>query len=126
MREEIKNWIRQADADLRKAKILFEEKEFDGVAFNSHQSVEKALKALYMSKNKKGKPGHSIIYLARQLKIPRKFLSGLREITPEYLVSRYPDIAGAAPVDLYDEDIVSDYINTAEEILKWVKKQIQE
>ncbi len=124
MREEIKNWIKQAEADLRKAEILFREKEFDGVAFNSHQSVEKALKALYMFKNKRGKPGHSIIYLAGQLKIPEKFLSGIRDITPEYLISRYPDIANAAPVDLYDENIVVDYLDTAKEILKWVKKQI--
>ena len=42
MREEIKNWLKQSEEDLEKAEILFKNKKYDGVAFNCHQSVEKA------------------------------------------------------------------------------------
>ena len=125
MREEIRDWLKQAEADLRKAKILFREKEFDGVAFNSHQSVEKSLKTVYMIHNKKGKPGHSVIYLAEELNVPKNLLVGIKNLGPEYLISRYPDIAGVAPVDLYTEDKVADYLKTAEEVLEWATKQIK-
>lgn len=46
MREEYKNWINQAEADFRKAKILLDNNEFDGVAFFSQQTAEKSLKSV--------------------------------------------------------------------------------
>ncbi len=124
MREEITNWLRQAEEDLDKARILFDNKKFDGVAFNCHQSVEKALKALHILIFSKGEKGHSIIYLAQKLKVPQEMLTGIRDLNPEYLVSRYPDIAGGVPADIYDETITSRYLKTTEEVLAWVKKQI--
>jgi HEPN domain-containing protein len=125
MREEIKDWLKQAEADLRKAEILYNAGEFDGVAFNSHQSVEKSLKALFIKTKGESKPGHSLIYLAICLKVPEEMISGIRDLSPEYLVARYPDIAGGAPIDLYDGEIALKHKKTAEKILKWVKSQIQ-
>ena len=124
MREEINDWVIQSEADLRKAKVLLDAKEFDGVAFNSHQSVEKILKALYMKRNKRGKAGHSIIYIAKELQVPADIFSDIKEISPEYLISRYPDIVGVAPVDYYDKKMVLKYIKIAEGVLEWAKKQI--
>jgi len=125
MREEINDWMKQSEADLRKAKILFREKEFDGVAFNCHQSVEKSLKSVFMFKNKKGKTGHSLIYIAIELRVPGNLLNEIRELSPEYLISRYPDIAGVAPIDLYTEKRVENYIKIAEGVLEWSKAQIK-
>lgn len=110
MREEIKNWLRQAEEDLEKAEILFKNKKFDGVAFNCHQSVEKALKVVYMVKFNQGEKGHSIIYLADKVKVPKEMLFGIRDLNPEYLVSRYPDIAGGIPADIYDSEIVEKHL----------------
>ncbi len=124
MREEINDWIVQAEADLRKAKVLLGAKEFDGVAFNSHQAVEKILKALFMKRNRRGRAGHSVIYIAKELQVPEDIFSDIKKISPEYLISRYPDIAGVAPVDFYNEETVLDYIRIAEGVLKWAKKQI--
>ena len=124
MREEINDWIVQAEADLRKAKVLLGAKEFDGVAFNSHQAVEKILKALFMKRNKRGRAGHSVIYIAKELQVPEDIFLDIKKISPEYLISRYPDIAGVAPVDFYNEETVLNYIRIAEGVLKWAKKQI--
>jgi|SRR3989344_8417500 len=124
MREEIKSWMKQAEEDLEKAKILFENKKYDGVAFNSHQAVEKALKAFCMLRFKEGEKGHSLIYLAQKLNVPKEMLSGIRDLNPEYLVSRYTDIASGVPADIYDEEIAKRHLNTAKEVLAWVKKQI--
>ncbi|MBS3099138.1 HEPN domain-containing protein [Candidatus Pacearchaeota archaeon] len=125
MREEISNWLRQSEEDLDKARILFENKKFDGVAFNCHQSVEKSLKALYMLKFNQGEKGHSIIHLASKLSVPQEMLSRVRDLNPEYLVSRYPDIAGGVPADNYDEEIAMRHFKVAKEVLEWVKKQMQ-
>jgi len=126
MREEIRDWIIQGEADFRKAKILFEASEYDGVAFYSHQVIEKMLKALYMKNLKKSKAGHSIIHIAKELNVSENLFEKIKKINPEYLISRYPDIAGVAPVDYYSKDMVIDYISIAEEIIIWVKKQIGE
>lgn len=124
MREEIKNWIRQSEEDLEKAKILFDNKKFDGVAFNAHQCVEKALKGFCLFKFNQGEKGHSIIYLAQKLKVPLKMLSGIKDLNPQYLVSRYPDIAGGVPADMYDETSGKRHFDVAQEVLQWVKNQM--
>ena len=58
-----------------------------------------------MKKNRKGVAGHSIIYLADELKVPEELLSGIRKISPEYLISRYPDVANVAPEHLRSESL---------------------
>ena len=125
MREEISNWLRQSEEDLDKAIILFENKKFDGTAFNCHQYAEKSLKALHMLKFNQGEKGHSIIYLANKLKVPQEMLSGIRDLNPEYLVSRYPDIAEGVPADIYDEKIAKRHFKVAKGVLEWVKNQMQ-
>jgi len=61
MREEVENWLKQSQADLRKAEILFNSREFDGAVFFCQQSVEKALKAVAIAKLRESQKGHSII-----------------------------------------------------------------
>ncbi len=126
MRKEIENWWKQAEADLRKSGILLDSREFDGAVFYSQQAVEKALKALCLLKLREAPIGHSIIYLAQIIKVPKELLSGIRDLNPEYLVSRYPDMAAGVPAELYDEEIATKHKKTAEAVLTWVKKQIQE
>ncbi len=46
MNEEVRRWWKQAKDDLEKAKILFNNKKYDGAIFFCQQAFEKALKAL--------------------------------------------------------------------------------
>ncbi len=126
MREETKNWLKQAEADLRKANVLFETNNFDGAVFFYQQTAEKALKSLCLVKLKEIPQGHSIIYLATLVKVPREMFSGIRDLNPEYLITRYPDMAAGVPSEMYDREIAARHKKTAQEILKWVKNQIKE
>jgi len=126
MREEVKNWWKQAEADFRKIKVLLDSKNFDGAVFYSQQAVEKALKALYLLRLKEAPKGHSIIYFAQKLKLPREMLSSIRDLNPEYLITRYPDMAAGVPAELYDKEIASKHERTARRVLGWVKNQIKE
>jgi len=53
-------------------------------------------------------------------------LSGIRDLNPEYLSTRYPDMAAGVPAELYDEQIANRHLKTAEKVVRWVKKQIRE
>lgn len=125
MREEVKNWWKQAEADLRKAEVLFDSENFDGAVFFYHQAVEKALKALCVVKLNEIPRSHSIIHLAQLVKAPKEMQSGIRDLNPEYLITRYPDMASGIPSEIYDNEIASRHRKTAKGILRWVKKQIQ-
>lgn len=126
MREEVRNWFRQAEADLRGAKNSKRCGDYHMSVFASQQAAEKALKALCLFKLKELPKSHSIIYLAQRLKVPKEMVSGIRDLNPEYLTTRYPDMAAGVPAELYDESIATRHFKTAEKVVRWVKKQIQE
>ena len=87
MRKKTELWIKQALKNLELAERNFEIEGYYIVAFLCHQSLEKALKGLYILKHKK-LPGktHS---LGKELNIPKKFLSILRELTPDFVIRCY-------------------------------------
>ena len=126
MRREIEDWWRQAKADLGNAEMNLNNKAYYVSVFLSHQAVEKALKALYIKKFKREVFGHRIASFARELNVPEKFMGGIKELNPEWIITRYPNAAGGPPVDLYTENLAKRHLKTANEILRWIGKQIEE
>lgn len=126
MRKEIGNWWKQAENDLVKANVLFRSKNFDGCAFYCQQAVEKSLKALILMKTKqKSVEGHSLIYLGRLANLPSPFFSDLKRLSPQYYLSRYPDITEEVPYELYDENLAKEFLNISDKVLKWIKKHLK-
>lgn len=125
MRKEISNWIEQAKADLRSAKNCINVGDLYLGIFACHQSVEKVLKALCLIKFKEAPQTHSIIYLAQKLNVPKVLMSGIKRLNPEYLITRYPDIAGEVPDKIYDKKVALEHIKTTEEVMKWSEQQIK-
>jgi HEPN domain-containing protein len=125
MRREITDWISQAEADYKKAEVLQKNEYFDGVAFYSHQASEKAMKGLYLLVNNESARSHSLVFLANELGIPRELMTGIRELNPEYMISRYPDIANGIPAENYDEEIGNHYLTTARRVISWVKNRME-
>jgi HEPN domain-containing protein len=126
MRKEIENWWKQGKNDLEKAKVLFKSKNFDGTSFFCQQAVEKTLKALILLKTKeKNIEGHSLVYLGKMARLPKTFFSGLKKLSPQYFISRYPDVTEEVPYELYDEKLAKEFLDIAEEVIKWIEKQLQ-
>jgi len=94
--------------------------------FASQQAAEKALKSLSLFKLKEYAKGHSIIYLAQRLGVPESMMSGIRDLNPEYLSTRYPDMAAGIPAEPYDDKIAGRHFKTAQEVLGWVAEQMKE
>lgn len=125
MRKEIEDWWKQANADLKSAGNCINSGDYYLAVFASQQAVEKALKALCLLKFKEIPKGHSIIYLAQKLGVPQEMMSGIRELNPEYLTTRYPDMAEGVPAELYDKEIATKHFTTAKKVIEWAKKLIQ-
>ena len=120
MREEIKNWWKQAKDDLGKAKILFNNRKYDGAAFFCQQAVEKSLKALSLKKFNKIRRIHDLVELGKDVKLPDDLLDKAKELTQAYIYSRYPDIGRVRNI----KGVANNFMKYAGEILKWVKKNL--
>lgn len=101
MKEEILHWWKQAERDFHKADVLYQSGDYDGVAFYSQQAVEKALKAVILYTTKEKTEGHSLVYLGKTSQVPADFFVGLRKLSPQYFLSRYPDASEEIPYELY-------------------------
>lgn len=124
MREEAERWWKQAEHDMKTAEYNLKGEILDAAAFYCQQAVEKALKAIFIH-IKKSSPGatHSLVYLANELELPVKFYRFLKELSTEFIVSRYPDVAGDVPYKTYKKEVVQDYIKEAKEVIEWLKSQ---
>ncbi|MCD6092920.1 MAG: HEPN domain-containing protein [Candidatus Aenigmarchaeota archaeon] len=106
MRKEILNWWKRAEKDLEIAGHCIKSKDYYAAVFFCQQSVEKGLKALIMKKEKQPDIiSHSLIYLGKRIKIPETFHSFLRDLTPQRILTRYPDASDELPFELYDKEI---------------------
>ncbi len=59
------------------------------------------------------------------LKVPEEYLSIARELTPEFIITRYPDAAGGAPFELYDYKTAASILEKAERFFAWLEKKIK-
>ncbi|MHA1144224.1 MAG: HEPN domain-containing protein [Candidatus Helarchaeota archaeon] len=126
MREETRRWWYQAKADLKTARDNIGLENYYASVYFLHQAVEKSLKALFIhSKNDLPLKTHNLLELGREIELPEDFYSFLRELTPDYMTTRYPDAANGIPAELYDEEIAVRILNKGERIIKWVTSMIE-
>jgi len=122
MKPEIQNWWHQAKDDFDAAEYNFQGKKFYLAAFMCQQAVEKALKALFLYEKKGIVPqSHSLIYLATNTSIPKKFYSFLKELTPKFIGTRYPDASVDLPSRIYDKQITERLLKQSKEVLQWIE-----
>jgi len=124
-RRDVRLWWEQAKHDLETAQHNLSGERFDAAVFYCQQAVEKALKALAIhAKRLPPDPTHSLLALGRLCRVPKNFSTFLRTLSSEYLLSRYPDVAGDIPYTLYDGTEAQDYLRTSQELFRWVAKQL--
>jgi len=127
MRDEIKSWILQSREDYDTAIYNFDGGIFYASAFFCQQAVEKALKALFLYETEGDVPkSHSLIYLAKNTSTPEKFHSFLRELTPKFIDTRYPDASVDLPSKIYDAENVKNILEKSKEVLKWIESILEE
>lgn len=125
MRKEIEDWWLQSQDDFDAAEYNFSGGKYFVAAFLCQQAVEKALKALFLQETKGSVPqSHSLIYLGTNTSLPQRFHSFLRQLTPKYVDTRYPDAAVDLPSRIYDADNTRGLLENSKEIIEWVRKSL--
>ncbi|MCD6434136.1 MAG: HEPN domain-containing protein, partial [Candidatus Diapherotrites archaeon] len=80
----------------------------------------------YMAEKKAAPPDtHSLVFLGKELKINKKFFPILKNLTTDFIASRYPDITFALPYEEYTYEIANEYIKQTAEVLKWIAKKLK-
>ncbi len=126
MREEITNWIKQAEEEYDTSKLNLKSNKFFAAAFFSQQATEASLKALYIYFLREKPPDtHNLINLLRALEkkveVPVEFINKASYLNPHFIISRYPDAAGGTPFENYTKDIAETCVKISEEFLEWAK-----
>lgn len=120
MKDETKKWWARAREDLETARANKESGRLYAAAFFAQQAVEKALKALSIAKLDRFRKIHDLVALGREVGLPQQLVDYCMDISPAYTYTRYPDVPGEA--DLRPK--IDGLIGHAEEILKWIEKQL--
>ena len=117
--KEVREWMERAEKDLKRAKLLFDNKDYEGCAFHSHQAAEKALKALYILKFKRLWKIHDLKLLAEKVEAPTNIVKIGDRLNPYYIEARHLIKA------IYTKQMGSRAIKNAKIVVEWVKERLQ-
>ena len=69
--------------------------------------------------------GHNLKEYGDDAECPMEISIFLRDLTPHYIVSRYPDASGGVPAELYTEENAQLLLEKAEKVVEWAKKGLE-
>jgi len=128
MQEETKRWLKYSEENLEAAKILIENELYNPCLHNIQQSMEKALKSLFIEKVIPFKKTHNIMELKTILEKHGISIELTEDecdfIDSIYLPTKYP-IGSALPFFYPDKEICNNSISLAERIIKEVKNLLK-
>ncbi len=117
--DKIGKWLERAKLDLQTARYLLEGEYYLDAVFHAQQSVEKALKALYLKKFNELVKTHELVFLAKKVDAPNEILELCEALNPFFVQTRYPD---------YEEEITAEeaekIIKDATMVIKWTEMNL--
>ncbi len=128
MPERSRDWLRQAEADLRHAHHARDDADYDWSAFAAHQAAEKAIKAVFQRRHLDAW-GHTLSVLLESLRPALEpstdLVDAAKELDKHYIPTRYPNgFERGAPVDFYTRREAEQAIANAEALIEWCRRQI--
>ena len=125
------DWMKQAEFDFNTAETLQENKNFPWTCFTTHQTAEKALKAL-LEKNNRPSRGNNLTDLTDLLRsiqetiiVPQEIINACARLNLYYIPTRYPDAySSGAPADKFTNQQAIDAIKDAKEVLDHVRLKL--
>jgi HEPN domain-containing protein len=122
----VNHWIETSEDDFQTMLSLFDSKSYSWSLFLGHISVEKLLKAVYVSKHKKHAPFlHNLFRLAELSKInlTEEQSDWLDKITSFNLNARYDDYKKEFRM-LCTVDFAKEWIEKIKIIRSWIKQML--
>lgn len=124
MKEESKNWLRQAEENYDTALYLYKGHRYSACVFYCHQTLEKLLKACVVEfADKVPKKVHNLDLIAREakLKLPAGWEEGLAEITRHFWRVRYPDFR---KYTYTNKESAEPTVDKTKEVYRWIYKKL--
>lgn len=121
-----RDWLSQAERDLRHAERSRAAEEHEWACFAAHQAAEKAVKALHLSSGQEAW-GHVVARLLEELpmNVPKDLVERAKVLDTFYIPSRYPNShAEGAPFEHYGSLQSEEAIAHAGQILGFVRSQM--
>ncbi len=98
---QVARWMAQAQHDLESARKNFRIKVYDVAIVLCEQSLEKALKALYIAQRQEFAPrSHDVAFLASETNLRPQLDATLLQLQDLYFLLRYPEPEGPLPFAL--------------------------
>jgi len=121
--EDPREWLNRAQSNLGLARVKGNDIYLEDLCFHAQQAAEKAIKALLIKRGIEFPYVHDVAELLTLLEqkgidLPERVKQG-EKLTRFAVFTRYPGIASPVSQEEYEEAL-----NLADEIVHWVKKQI--
>jgi len=123
---ETKLWWAQARRDFRIAQPNHASHDYEVSVFYCEQAAQKALKALLLHRTSQMPPKiHNLIELGRLAGVGRPMREFLAELTPHYMITRYPDAAGAVTSDLHNGRVSLRFLRGTKTVMDWCRSRLR-
>ena len=119
-------WLRQAEDDLRAARLLQGGGQAAQACFQAQQVGEKAIKALLAAEDRDLR-SHSLTALLRELgeDPAQRWQRPARLLDKLYAPTRYPDALGdELPADVFGPEDSAAALEAASELLAWAQEEL--
>jgi len=123
--ERSRDWMDQAEGDLRHAQSDLERGFYEWSCFSSQQAAEKAVKAVFQKLGAEAW-GHSVSDLLQELSkrhdVSRELVDGALELDKVYIPARYPNAhPSGSPRTRYIEEEARRLLTHADKIVNFCK-----
>jgi HEPN domain-containing protein len=121
-----RDWLAQAERDLRHAERSRDAEEHEWACFAAHQAAEKAVKALHLARSQDAW-GHVISRLLEELPmpVPEVLVEGAKVLDAFYIPSRYPNShSEGSPFEHYGSLQSEEAVRHAGQIIGFVRSQM--
>jgi len=126
LRPEAKLWWAQARRDFRIAAHSHASRDYEVSVFFCEQAAQKALKALLLQRTSRMPPKiHNLVELGRMAGVDRETRDFLADLTPHYMMTRYPDAAGVVTSELYDGRISLRFLRGTKKVMEWCRNRLR-
>ncbi|TVL99062.1 MAG: DNA-binding protein [Candidatus Brocadia sp. WS118] len=126
-KKSVQYWLESSEDDWKVANHLFEKGDYSYSLFFGHLTIEKILKAIYVSKHRETPPyTHMLVYLAERvsLKMTEEQLELLETVTDFNIEARYPDEKFSFKKKC-TRDFTQNYLSKIKEMRECLLQQIQ-
>jgi len=125
MPERSKDWMNQAERDLKVAEGLMKDESFEWSCFVAQQAAEKAIKAVFQKLNATAW-GHSIFdlirILSKKMAVNEELINCARNLDKYYVPTRYPNgFESGSPYEYFTRRDAEDAIVCGRRITEFCK-----